>query len=132
MAKADWDAAAQAASAGRDYDTANERVQETVFPNPDTDAKAAAKAAKVSNAAFIDYDLALSRHAARPDIEDLKSKNRRNAPATFADADHMRATPNSQGPTPGSVRGVAPHTGNVDFNNDGSIGSSEGSAGTGV
>lgn len=52
--------------------------------------------AGVKNAAFIDYDVALDRHASRDDIEDLAHKNARDMPATFADAAFMRRTDTSQ------------------------------------
>lgn len=116
MAREDWTTdgtaagltAVGSASGERDFQTANERVQETVAVTPDADAAAQATAAGVRDAAFVDYGVALDAHAARVDIEDLDSKNRRNAPATFASADHMRLDPSDTAPTPGSVNGVAP------------------------
>lgn len=56
----------------------------------------AAAAAGVRDAAFINYDVALSAHADRPDIEDLAHKNARNAPADFNEAAFMRSTTSSQ------------------------------------
>jgi len=56
----------------------------------DTDAKARAEAEGVLYAAFIDYDVALDKYAARGDVEDLAHKNARNHPDDFADADFMR------------------------------------------
>ena len=51
----------------------------------------AAKDANVQHAGFINYDTALDKYAARPDIEDLAHKNARNMPDDFADQDFMRA-----------------------------------------
>lgn len=56
----------------------------------DTEAAAAAEAAGVRYAAFINYDVALDAYAARDDVEDLAHKNARNAPDDFADASFMR------------------------------------------
>lgn len=56
----------------------------------DTNAKAAAAAAGVRFAAFINYDVALDAYAARGDVEDLAHKNARNNPDDFADASFMR------------------------------------------
>jgi hypothetical protein len=50
-----------------------------------------AKDANVQHAGFIGYDEALSRYAARPDMEDLAHKNARDMPAEFSDQDFMRA-----------------------------------------
>lgn len=58
----------------------------------DVENKAAAEAAGVLDAAYIDYDEALSTYAGRDDIEDLAHKNARNAPDEFSDADFMRAS----------------------------------------
>lgn len=51
----------------------------------------AAIAANVQHAGFINYDVALDKYAARPDMEDLAHKNARNMPDDFADAAFMRA-----------------------------------------
>lgn len=88
--------------------TANIKVNETVYDSPDAANAAEALANGVQDAAFIDYDVALAAYAAREDIEDLDSKNRRNNPATFADAAHMRALPNRSG-----GNGVAPDPDNA-------------------
>ncbi len=56
----------------------------------------AAAAAGVRDVAYINYDVALSRHAARPDIEDLAHKNARDMPADFSSAAFMRSTTTSQ------------------------------------
>lgn len=57
----------------------------------DITAAAAAAAAGVYNAAFIDYANALEAYESRSDVETLAHKNARNAPDTFADADFMRS-----------------------------------------
>lgn len=51
---------------------------------------AAAAAAGVKDAAFINYDVALDAYAARDDVEPLAEKNARDMPADFADASFMR------------------------------------------
>lgn len=56
----------------------------------DIENKAAAAAAGVRDAAFINYDVALDRYAARDDIEDLAHKNARDIPRDFAEASFMR------------------------------------------
>lgn len=58
--------------------------------------RAAAAEAGVKDVAFINYDVALAAHAARPDIEDLAHKNARNAPVDFSNAAFMRSTTSSQ------------------------------------
>lgn len=63
----------------------------------DTAAKAAAAAAGVRYAAFINYDVALDAYAARDDVEDLAHKNARDMPEDFADASFMRTVDGSQG-----------------------------------
>lgn len=65
-------------------------------PN-DTENKAAAAAAGVINAAYINYDVALDAYAARGDVETLARKNARNAPADFADASFMRTVDGNVG-----------------------------------
>lgn len=117
MAKEDWDGAVVAADRAEFREggigedgaiTANIKVNETVYDSADADNAAEALANGVQDAAFIDYDVALAAYAAREDIEDLDSKNRRNNPATFADAAHMRALPNRSG-----GNGVAPDPDNA-------------------
>lgn len=94
--------------------TAGDKVQETVFDNPDTEAREAAATAGVSNAAFIGYEAALNTHQARPDIETLADRRAREYGDTFADGDFMRqAAYNADGtaqaaPRPGTVHGDAP------------------------
>lgn len=56
----------------------------------DVENRAAAAAAGVIDAAYINYDVALDAYAARSDIEDLGRKNARNNPDDFADASFMR------------------------------------------
>ena len=94
--------------------TAGEKVQETVYENPDVDAKAAADAAGVSSAAFVDYATALNAYQARDDIETLADRRAREYGDTFADGDFMRQNAyNADGtaatpPRPGTVQGDAP------------------------
>lgn len=57
----------------------------------DVENRAAAEAAGVKDAAFINYDVALDNYAARVDVEDLAHKYARNMPADFAEASFMRA-----------------------------------------
>lgn len=63
----------------------------------DVENKAAAQAAGVIDAAYINYDLALDAYQARSDIEDLARKNARNNPADFGDASFMRTTSGNVG-----------------------------------
>lgn len=63
----------------------------------DVDNRAAAVAAGVLDAAYINYGVALTAYEARVDIEDLNTKQTRNAPATFAAAAFMRQRPNRSG-----------------------------------
>lgn len=56
----------------------------------DTENAAAAAAAGVKRASFINYDVALDAYAARGDVESLDRKNKRDNPADFADASFMR------------------------------------------
>lgn len=94
--------------------TAGENVAETVQATPDADTKAAAYAAGVSNAAFIDYAEALEEFQSRDDIETLADRRAREYGADFADADFMRRRAyNADGsvtapPRPGTVHGDAP------------------------
>lgn len=85
----------------------------TGYANPDTDAKAAAAAANVSNAAFIGYAAALATYEARADIETLADRRARSNATTDSAQDFMRrAVYNTDGtvkspPRPGSVKGDA-------------------------
>jgi hypothetical protein len=88
--------------------TAGEKVQETVFDNPDTEAQAEAASEGVSNAAFIGYAAALNTFQGREDIETLADRRARSQGDSFADGDFMRAEASDTPPTPGSVNGVAP------------------------
>ena len=88
--------------------TAKDKVDETVYATPDTEAKAAADTANVRNAAYIGYDAALGNYAAREDIESLADRRAREAATTFSATDHMRREPSDTPPTPGSINGVAP------------------------
>lgn len=65
-------------------------------PN-DVENKAAAAAAGVLDAAYINYDVALDKYAARDDVEDLAHKNARDIPDDFADASFMRTVDGSAG-----------------------------------
>jgi len=63
----------------------------------DAENRAAAQAAGVIDAAYINYDVALDAYAARADVESLGRKNTRNAPADFGDASFMRTTSGNVG-----------------------------------
>lgn len=63
----------------------------------DAENKAAAAAAGVLRASFINYDVALDAYAARDDVEDLAHKNARDMPADFADASFMRTVSGAAG-----------------------------------
>jgi hypothetical protein len=63
----------------------------------DVENAAAAAAAGVLRASFINYDVALDRYAARDDVEDLAHKNARDMPSDFADASFMRTDDGAQG-----------------------------------
>lgn len=65
--------------------------------NFDDENRAAAQAAGVIDAAYINYDVALDAYAARDDIEDLAHKNARDMPADFADASFMRTVDGQAG-----------------------------------
>jgi hypothetical protein len=114
MAEEDYNVADRPGWQGTDSVTAADRVAETVQETPDADARAAADAANVSNAAFIGYAAALNTHQARPDIETLADRRAREYGDDFADGDFMRreaydadgtaAAP----PRPGTVHGDAP------------------------
>ena len=63
----------------------------------DAENRAAAQAAGVISAAFINYDVALDSYAARDDVEDLAHKNARNIPRDFAEASFMRTVSGNVG-----------------------------------
>jgi hypothetical protein len=63
----------------------------------DIENAAAAAAAGVKSAAFINYDVALDAYAARADVEDLAHKNARDMPTDFADASFMRTVDGATG-----------------------------------
>lgn len=63
----------------------------------DAENRAAAQAAGVIDAAYINYDVALDAYEARADIETLARKQTRNAPADFGDASFMRTTDGNVG-----------------------------------
>lgn len=68
----------------------------------DVENAAAAAAAGVKNAAFINYDVALDAYAARDDVESLERKAARNgvapeAAADFADGSFMRTVDGEPG-----------------------------------
>lgn len=65
-------------------------------PN-DVENKQKAADAGVLNAAFIRYDAALDKYAARDDVEDLAHKNARDIPADFAEASFMRTVDGNTG-----------------------------------
>lgn len=65
-------------------------------PN-DVENRAAAAAAGVLDAAFINYDVALDAYAARGDVESLARKNARDVPSDFADASFMRTVDGNVG-----------------------------------
>lgn len=94
--------------------TAGDKVQETVFDNPDTEAREAAETAGVSNAAYIGYAAALNTYQSRTDIETLADRRARENGTTFAAGDFMRqAAYDADGsaadaPRPGTVHGDAP------------------------
>lgn len=72
------------------YKTAQESVADAGPLQNDLDNAAAAEAAGVKDAAYIDYDVALEAYEARPDIESLARRRARDFPETFADAAFMR------------------------------------------
>lgn len=93
---------------------AGDKVQETVFANPDTDAKDFAETEGVSQAAYANYADALNAHQSRSDIETLADRRAREYGDQFSDADFMRQNAyNADGtaatpPRPGTVHGDAP------------------------
>ena len=94
--------------------TAGERVQQTVFDNPDAETREAAATAGVADPAHIAYETALNAYQSRADIETLADRRAREAGDQFSDGAFMRqnaynedgtaATP----PRPGTVYGDAP------------------------
>lgn len=98
MAKEDWTGAVKSADRDEDFPvTARKHVNETVYGSPDGENRAAAAGAGLKNAAYINYGEALEAYEAREDIEDLATKQTRNAPADFDAASFMRALPNKSG-----------------------------------
>lgn len=89
--------------------TAADRLSVTTQVNPDDDAKAAALAAHVTNAAFIGYAAALASYEARADIETLADRRARSQATTDSAQDFMRAQVYN---TDGTVRS-APRAGSV-------------------
>lgn len=95
--------------------TAGDKVNETVYDNPDSDAADFAAAGNVASAAYRNYATALNAHQARDDIETLADRRAREYGDGFSDADFMRAevydpttgAVNSP-PRAGSVEGDAP------------------------
>ena len=108
MAKEDYNVADRQPESGAFPVTAKDKVDETVYVTPDTEAAAAADTANVRNAAYINYATALNAYAAREDIESLADRRKRESGTTFAETDFMRHEPSDTPPTPGSVNGVAP------------------------
>lgn len=83
------------------YQTAQESVENAGPLETDVANAAAAAAAGVKDAAYIDYDVALDNYQDRPDIESLERRRARDFPETFADAAFMReaVTPSSSAVT---------------------------------
>lgn len=71
--------------------TAQEVVGQYGPDGLDAENKAAADAAGVRTAAFIDYDVALDNYTARDDVESLAARASRERPNAFSDADWVRA-----------------------------------------
>jgi len=88
--------------------TAGAKVTETVQATPDAESAAAATAANVSNPAYINYAAALATFEARPDIESLADRRKREAGTSFADGAFMRAIADGTPPSPGTPTGKAP------------------------
>lgn len=78
------------------YDTIVEWTEEAQNPNDIANRQAAADAG-VLNAAYIRYDVALDKYAARDDVESLQRKNARDMPGDFADASFMRTVDGNVG-----------------------------------
>ena len=113
MAKADYNVADRASVTENGGPlTALDRVNETVAETPDAENAAEALAAGVKDAAFIGYDVALTAHESREDIEDRDSYLRRTygiaGQGDFASQAHMRQLPNRSG-----GNGIAPDPDNA-------------------
>lgn len=96
MAKADYTAADRTIESL----TAGEKVQETVFENPDAENRDEAYAEGVLDASFIGYEDALEALEDRPDMESFDAYTRRSYGVTGASFDagkHMRELPNRSG-----------------------------------
>lgn len=112
MAKEDWTGAVSGADRVIDGGLeAGQVVNRDPVVTPDADAKAFADTNNVSQAAYANYDAALSAHEARADIESLADRRAREVATTFAATDFMRdrayaadgtAEP---APRPGTVQG---------------------------
>lgn len=76
----------------REPKTASENLEGYGESFTDVENKAAAQAAGVIDAAYIDYDEALDAYQNRDDIEDLAHRAARERPDNFSDADFMRAS----------------------------------------
>lgn len=96
---------------------AGDKVAETTYDNPDTDAADFAATNNVSQAAYANYATALDAHAARADIESLADRRAREYGDQFADANFMRAE--VYDPTTGAVNPV-PRAGTVQGDADAS------------
>lgn len=113
MAAADYNVADRKSETGSFPVQANDKVEITVYTNPDDESKAAAATAHVTNAAFIGYAAALNTFESRTDIETLADRRSREYGTTFSAGDFMRdQVYNSDGtvrsaPRPGSVHGDA-------------------------
>lgn len=97
MAQEDLDAMQTGVRQAADPVEAEEQLEGYGESIVDTEAKAAAEAAGVRYAAFINYDVALDAYAARDDVEDLAHKNARDNPQDFADASFMRTVDGETG-----------------------------------
>lgn len=95
MAQADLDAMAMAKTEAPA--TAGDNIGEFGESPNDVENRAAAEAAGVKDAAFINYDVALDAYAARDDVEPLAEKNSRDMPADFAEASFMRTVDGETG-----------------------------------
>lgn len=94
--------------------TAGDKVQETVFENPDTESAAAAATAGVSHPAYIGYADALETFQERADIETLADRRARENGVDFDAGSFMRQNAYdadgtaADAPRPGTVHGDAP------------------------
>lgn len=114
MAKEDWTGAVSGADRVVEGGfEAGDVVNRDPVVTPDADAKDFADGAGVSQAAYANYDAALTAHESRADIESLADRRAREYGSDFADADFMRqAAYNADGtaqaaPRPGTVHGDA-------------------------